>query len=52
MVLYPLPCSRRSSYPKKIDQRKLMFVCDVYFNFLMKIIEETTFQINSFTFIL
>ena len=35
----------------KIDTREVTVLCDVYFNVLMKIIEEITIQINFFTFI-
>ena len=51
MVLYPLLCSGRSSYPNQIDKKEVMVVSDVYLNVLMIIIEEIKFQINSFTFL-
>ena len=43
MVLYPLPCSRKSSYHKEINKREVTVVSDIYFNALMKISEEITF---------
>ena len=43
MVQYPLPCSRRSSFPNQIDKKEVTVVSDVYFNVLMKIIEEIIF---------
>ena len=51
MVQYPLPCSRRSSFPNQIDKKEVTVVSDVYFNVLMKIIEEIIFQKNSLTVI-